>query len=102
MKEYICKEDIKENFYNDLEHMYGWGWSLFDISKTIDSTLTITKADICREFIEYVKFCDKTYVKPQVMRHPEYYKGYKDAFRFFEQILSENELEQLLLEREEE
>lgn len=47
------------------------------------------KVDICREFIEHVKFCDKTYMKPQVVESPEYYKGYKDAFRFFEQILAE-------------
>lgn len=93
MKEYIVKEDIQDKLLrmiapeviekdkkNSEEMISELGKGLYIATLTIDNSETVTKVDICKEFIEKVK---------QMMKMPEY--GFCDIERIMEIVLAEME-----------
>lgn len=58
MKEYICKDELIKTI-SEYE-IYGNKDFLEDLFSAISSNTTVTKADICREFVEKV---DERFIK---------------------------------------
>lgn len=54
MKEYICKKDLMSKIESE-SRMWGEDYDAHQILGDIEDISTVTKADICREFVEKMR-----------------------------------------------